>query len=85
MFSGIWAKITGALSVIVAILLAFVGYQRKEIKKKDHEIKVKDFENESAKQQIVDEKEVLNNEPIEIKEEIEKRANLDRSNRIKRL
>lgn len=46
MFTGLWAKITGVLSVAIAVLLAVVGYQRKTIKRQDDIIETHDKKDE---------------------------------------
>ena len=85
MFKALGLKIYAILGLIITVLLALVGYQRKTIKKQEHEIKVKDFVKEVADKQIEDEKEVLDNEQNEIKKETNVRANLSKSDRFNRL
>jgi len=85
MFSGLWAKLTAFMGVVIAGLLFLVGYRGRKIDKLEHDAKIKDEIKSIHEQQDKDEKGVLNNEPTQIKEEIEKRTNLDRANRIKRL
>lgn len=51
MFSGIWVKVSAFLATIGAVLLAVIGYQRKAIKEKDHELKVKDKKIELVQEQ----------------------------------
>ena len=85
MFSGIWAKIVAFLSATVAVLLFIVGHRGRKIDDLEHDAKIHDELKAIREQQGIDEKEVLNNEPEEIKKEVKERSNLDRVDRIKRL
>ena len=85
MLNSIWLKLSAVLGVAVAILLSIVGYRGRKIDELEHEAKIEGKIKENAKKQTEDEREVLNNEPIEIKAEREKRAELTKKARFNRL
>lgn len=85
MFSGIWAKLVAFLSVTVAVLLTIVGYRGRKIDELKHDAKIKDEIKAIHEQQEIDEKEVLDSEPEEIKREIKERSNLSKSDRFNKL
>ena len=42
MFSGLWAKITAGLTVVVGVLLAVLKLKNSQLEKAEHELKVRD-------------------------------------------
>ena len=85
MLNSIWLKLSAVLGVAVAVLLSIVSYRGRKIDELEHEAKIEGKIKENAKKQTEDEREVLNNEPIEIKAEREKRAELTKEARFNRL
>ena len=85
MFSGIWAKITGALSIIVGFLLVRNKYLNAKNDKLEHDADIKDFKAEAAEKQIKDNKEILDNEQAEIIDIKEERSKLNKRERFNKL
>ena len=78
-------KIWGALAVAFTLMLTYIKKLKADKRELEHEAKVEGKIKENAKKQTEDEREVLNNEPIEIKAEREKRAELTKKARFNRL
>ncbi|MGB1304028.1 hypothetical protein [Pseudoalteromonas marina] len=85
MFSGIWSKIVAFLSAAVAVLLFIVGHRGRKIDELEHDAKINDELKSIREQQDLDEKEILNNEPEQIKKEVKDRSNLSKRDRFNKL
>jgi len=85
MFKIIGLKIYAFLGVVIAVLLAFVGYRGRKIDELEHDAKINDEIKSIHEQQLADRSEVLQNEPREIIAELKERRTSSRSDRFNKL
>jgi hypothetical protein len=81
-FSGIWAKVTTALTAVVVILAAAIKFKSAENSRLQREIKVKDKKEEIRKDQIEAKNEILEEEKQRVKDTNKSGSRADRLNRL---
>ena len=85
MFSGIWAKITGALALLSGVLFVWAKSERKAKQEAQHEAKVKDKLIEIDAEQEVFEQEIRKNEQKRINRKVKNSQYASRRDRASKL